>query len=198
MAKYKVGDVVNILDIPLSYEWRLDNHIGKSYSIKEVDSKNKIEDIQTYRTIEANAYFPEDCLELFEEKEVKFTSQQDVMKYLVEGGKITGVDKITDIVYFENGEIRSEEHRVYTVGMDYKAWKPYSKPKPKPWREDIPEQGVLCWVSDYSETRQSVIRLVIQYIENVTFPYRSTDSGFKYAIPVTLEGITKYVYQPSK
>ena len=66
-----------------------------------------------------------------------------------------------------------------------------------PWYENIPEQGVLCWVDDYDETeknwRVSIIKewnpkLHLSFISNLK-------SNWKYATPVTKEEARKLIYE---
>ena len=52
------------------------------------------------------------------------------------------------------------------------------------WYEDIPEEGVICWVWDNNEVRNHVT-LVMGYDDSVEYPFRKGPlSGWKNAIPV--------------
>ena len=56
--------------------------------------------------------------------------------------------------------------------------------KPKEWYEQIPEEGILCWVSDENEdTKQNVDVIKIKD----TFGFHSDTDTWIYAIPVKPE-----------
>lgn len=72
------------------------------------------------------------------------------------------------------------------------------KPEPK-WYDNIPEQGVLCFVSDLKDLLgfQMDLHLVLKvngYGDYVT----ATNSSWKYARPVTLEEIQHLIYKGEK
>jgi|688.fasta_scaffold1929423_1 hypothetical protein len=69
------------------------------------------------------------------------------------------------------------------------------------WFEDIPEQGVLCWVDDYYRDRKDYIHLIKDFLispnpRECKFRYNSI-KGWVYATPLTKEEVEKYIYAQS-
>ena len=61
------------------------------------------------------------------------------------------------------------------------------------WQEEIPEQGVLCWVGDKGGVNMVVATIIITFSELEEFSYKSIDDRWKYATPLTNEEVEKYV-----
>lgn len=54
------------------------------------------------------------------------------------------------------------------------------------WNNNIPEKGVLCWVSDDFVADSSCEAMVILGYEiGYTYKYRTQSTGYKYAVPLT-------------
>lgn len=68
-------------------------------------------------------------------------------------------------------------------------WKEESvSAKPKEWYEDIPEDGVLCWVSDYNEDVRQRARLITAVCKNNYSKFISNNGViWRYATPVKPE-----------
>lgn len=66
-----------------------------------------------------------------------------------------------------------------------------------PWYEDIPPNGVLCWCWDGVGTinLKKNLRIITHYESDTPYTYRGDSCGncWKYATPVTVEEIAKYV-----
>ena len=74
-----------------------------------------------------------------------------------------------------------------------------------PWYEDIPEHGVLCWVYDVDDGGRIPMKtgelsksekrpmVVVQYTKSASYCYGGIGGAYKYAIPITLEEVKKYV-----
>jgi hypothetical protein len=56
------------------------------------------------------------------------------------------------------------------------------KPKEPDWWENIPEHGVLCWVSDIDESTRSII-------DRITVKNKN---GWRYITPLTNEEIERF------
>lgn len=61
----------------------------------------------------------------------------------------------------------------------------------KPWFETIPEQGRLCWVSNYDSTEKNKIAIIVYF--NNGYYITQTDVDWKYATPLTNEEITQFL-----
>jgi len=69
------------------------------------------------------------------------------------------------------------------------------KPKEPDWWENIPEHGVLCWVSDIDETiRNNIIERITSFVNEYSYHgFRSkTGAAWKYATPLTNEEIERF------
>ena len=97
------------------------------------------------------------------------------------------------IDWAEGAEIQCDhvEHTDYSNWMDCGKRTPQwcsevlkfrIKPKEPAWWENIPEHGVLCWVSDIDESTRNVIDRIKD--EN--------KKGWKYATPLTNEEIEAF------
>ena len=64
------------------------------------------------------------------------------------------------------------------------SWTPYTPPKE--WYEEIPEGGVLCWVSDTDSTEKCLVRRVHLYDKSEQYPYTAV-SCWRYATPILPE-----------
>ncbi|MFA5670263.1 MAG: hypothetical protein WC967_13555 [Balneolaceae bacterium] len=67
---------------------------------------------------------------------------------------------------------------------------------PKEWYEQIPEEGVLCWVWDKGDNAFTIVGIVTKYESNNTYPFITTsDCEWKHAKPVTQKDINKLIYK---
>lgn len=67
------------------------------------------------------------------------------------------------------------------------------KPKDPEWWENIPEHGVLCWVSDIDESVEKMLFLIIGVDDDDDiYRFKSIQSAWKYATPLTNEEIERF------
>ena len=67
------------------------------------------------------------------------------------------------------------------------------KPKEPEWWENIPEHGVLCWVSDLYDYPKMYISLVLEYRKDEMKKFWLGERGaFRYATPLTNEEIERF------
>ena len=70
--------------------------------------------------------------------------------------------------------------------------KPKESKEPE-WYENIPEHGVLCWVDDINETARNIIeRITFVVNEHEFYRFRSRETIWKYATPLTNEEIEAF------
>ena len=69
------------------------------------------------------------------------------------------------------------------------------KPEP-PWYKSIPEQGILCWVSDL-ESPNAYLALVKEYEPEKLKPFVTDFCGFECAKPVSYLEMDCYIYEPT-
>jgi len=66
------------------------------------------------------------------------------------------------------------------------------KPKEPEWHENIPEHGVLCWVSDMEKSHESVIDLIIKFVGDSSYKFRGINSAWFFAKPLTNKEIEEF------
>jgi hypothetical protein len=96
-------------------------------------------------------------------------------------------------VYLNDGILmnnRGEEDLFYFNVPE--LWEIYEEPK---WYENIPEGGVLCWVSDTKKDDEECIAAICHHNEKVNNSYTELDVevGWKYATPLTKEEIQVFL-----
>lgn len=135
-------------------------------------------------------------------KEVKtLTTQEDCWKALSEGKQLR--NKYSSNIYgLVGGRLEliirnSNAPHVETISFHSSyGWEIYEEPKE--WYENIPEQGILCWVTtSYGDTRVNPV-LIIKYVPEHEFGFKFRTIGGDHlpiAIPLTLEEIDKYIYK---
>ena len=143
---------------------------------------------------------PTDIYTLTQEQQITgFNTQQEIWEYLINGGEVISavgvrykfVDDVLCKRYPDNiyRPWVSALHRVST-------YKPYIKPK---WYDNIPEQGILCWVWDTLDDIKDVgiIHSIEKDQEGKPTQYLDNHSRCPWdnAIPVTEEEVKKYVYK---
>lgn len=80
------------------------------------------------------------------------------------------------------------KYPVFTDGFEYRI-----KPKEPEWWENIPEHGVLCWVSDLYDYPKMYISLVLEYRKDEMKKFWLGERGaFRYATPLTNEEIESF------
>jgi hypothetical protein len=70
------------------------------------------------------------------------------------------------------------------------------KPKQPEWYEDIPEHGVLCWVSDAEKhpDKRCWIRVIDGYRPDDSYPFRHRRvRSWRYATPLTDDEIRQFL-----
>ena len=67
------------------------------------------------------------------------------------------------------------------------------KPKEPEWWENIPEHGVLCWVSDLYDYPRMYVSLVLEYRKDEMKKFWLGERGaFRYAVPLTNEELERF------
>ena len=136
-----------------------------------------------------------------EKQETKqdFRNQQEIWEYLASGGKVivVGPEKVYKDIYYALSDSKFSyfsketdkfisEACVDEGFIELETWKKYL-PEPK-WYENIPEQGVLCWVWDDEE--EPVIDKIVKY-EKASLSHRFTgkNEDWMFARPVKFSDI---------
>ena len=69
-------------------------------------------------------------------------------------------------------------------------WEVYMRPK---WYENIPDDGVLCWVSELNEAPLKYPVLIDAYKKDLARPFKNTVYHFPYAGPLTKQEIQVFM-----
>lgn len=126
----------------------------------------------------------------------QFTNQSDIFTHLLAGGKLKH-DNIDAIVYLNDGVLVSRKGDVeiptYFGFFNPRLWHSYEEPN---WYDNIPAQGVLCWVSDASPEHRTYLA-VIKDKRKSGFSELDDGLSWKFATPLTKEEVQKLIYEPS-
>lgn len=159
-------------------------------------------------TYEIGSYFSsqkeqEICFIETKEEKSFFSSQQEIWKYLVEeeGRKVVMIGDETRVLGFKDGVM----HNFYVNGFEGvhdatlaipSNWKPYVE---KLWYENIPEQGVLCWIGDEESCvlNKKSADIVTRYLgDSYPYPFLTRQgSGYRYATPLTKEEVENLIWK---
>lgn len=71
-------------------------------------------------------------------------------------------------------------------------WLGYDYHVAKPWYEDIPRSGILCYVKDEHD-RDPRIESVIQYNKDTAYPFETLGSYYVYATPLTESEVVAFI-----
>mgnify|MGYP006268442237 CR=1 FL=1 len=120
----------------------------------------------------------------------EFKSTRDMYEYLLDGGFVTTgfsnhIYALNDKGNLSRFTLTGKYDQELTFGcISGEDWKK-AFPKDPDWFEEIPEQGIICWVSDYpiGAGKEILLDLVLYYADGF-FRTRSADS-WKYARPLT-------------
>lgn len=139
---------------------------------------------------------PFDLVEEF----TQFHTQQEIFKYLADGGYISNLEGESFLVGF-NAEGSLCRYDVHGTQLEEDSWYfddptawTIAVPKVPNWNNNIPEQGVLCWCTE--DGMEPVPRIIVKYFAGTAYPFRTKDgSSHAYAVPATLEELAKYILE---
>lgn len=121
-----------------------------------------------------------------------FKSQAGMWIHLLAGKKIRCVEDMQVYELEEDGNL----HTCYNPNMPG-IWEPYEEPK---WYENIPQQGILCWGNNGTDTSDREVVLIVEYKPDCLFSpeykYRTLTHGWKEATPLTFEEAVNLIYNP--
>lgn len=128
-----------------------------------------------------------------------FKTQQEIWQYVLEGGKVRS--KVSNnIYYFKDGfltkhNLENKDNREHATELHLRKadqWEKYVEP-PK-WYENIPEQGVLCWV-DYNNHPDIKCMVLVKSFDGVKDVRSVDDLYYDTATPVTEEEVKQFIYK---
>ena len=135
-----------------------------------------------------------------------FKSEKEFAYALLEGREFINSDdpnptRHGNTYVFKNGFKTMLKGGGGYLAMDAYDWNRHNKVTeivaPK-WYENIPEQGVLCWVHNSNPKRKVRIDLIVYFDttkQEGTGRFQSAFSDWEYAIPLTKEEVLEYIYQ---
>lgn len=130
----------------------------------------------------------------------KFGSQQEIWEYLFSGGIVKKGNnyfyKIIDgNLYFAESVKEFETGEYDRTTQPFRSYEEWEKYIPKNWWDEIPGKGVLCWVWDHSEANKEMSIITAYDPDEKSFPFESTTSCFKNAVPLTKEEVLQYILE---
>jgi len=116
-----------------------------------------------------------------------FKTQEELHRFLLEGGTIEFIGTDDIILNYQDGHICYQSGRKSSFHFGKpEEWKPYVK---KEWHEQIPEGGVWCYVVNEGE---------IMHIFKYTKDMYMTKTDLKNTMPITkefYEDMGKHIYE---
>lgn len=190
MSKFKVGDKVRLVKTD-----------GTGIAREDLDAI--LSDIQeigylhedNVKLVGWKRSFHKTWLELVEQND--FQSEQEVWQWLVNGNILKHVNG--DLYKFIDGILHCKStyagnFNTFEEISNFKNfaynWFKYVEPQ---WFENIPEQGILCWVWYREEARDLGIVISYDAVKDPVYPFETKSSVYKYATPASLEEIEKYI-----
>ena len=127
----------------------------------------------------------------------EFHNHVELWNHLINGGKIKHINSNSECIGELNNEgifiIRGNNARnAHSWQSTPKEWYPYIEPK---WYENIPEQGVLCWVWHINVDLRIPL-IITAYVPEDKFKFKNIcGSGLANAEPVKPGELDKYILQ---
>jgi hypothetical protein len=120
------------------------------------------------------------------------STDKEKMQHLIDGGRLIyqGVKKHLD----SDGKLIAEYGEPIALFLISEN-EIYHEPK---WYDNIPGEGVLCWVSDTYQSEYKIVCLINKYIKEREFKFCSMFSSWTYATPITIEEANKYILEKQK
>jgi hypothetical protein len=206
-AHLSIGDIVEVI--------QSDNYKGK---LGKVEKLYAIPDsIRVGFADNTRLYFKHDQLRFVrrepppaepEPQVLTFASQQEVWEYLVAGGMVQTnkgvyrmVDKQLSLLSPPNSWVSGANCNFNDYRQVIKYLEEANSPQKVNWYDNIPEQGILCWISDGNKSptykqKGTLPGIVLQYKKDSPMPFRVNGCSRKYAIPLTQEEANNLIYQP--
>lgn len=189
---FNIGDTVELVD---SDATKLLEKLGFTLNgtICKISSNNTC-DIETKDTIYTDV--PASVLKVVSEEE-GFKSQQELWEYLsVEGNRVISKETGWQYLFIQGRLCRLVDgmsaKEVDVLFTNVHHFIKYQVPVQANWYDNIPEQGVLCWVSDLSPDKKELLcRMKSATISR-------GGCSWKYVTPVTQEEVDKCIYHPTK
>ena len=121
-----------------------------------------------------------------------FKTQAEMWTHLLQGGKVkSAIDG--QVCELKDGNL--DTYRDVTAAF---TWEKYGESK---WYENIPEQGILCWVSNAYPDERDEIAVVRKYTHsnafNPVYTYSNANGAWKWAEPLTGQDAVSRIYKPA-
>lgn len=205
---FKVGDKVRILrasdkDRQCSYfVSALDKARGLVGKVIEIDDERDYCKIELSEEISFSTRwnFPKTMLKLINDEksmktklvkqDIKISNDVEAIKLLLEGYVIQW-DEDKEILRLVNGSFKWTDGAYMELSdVGWEGYTVYEEEKVE-WYEDIPEKGVLCWVSDVAAENKGSVNIVNRYERKLFITI--SDVCWLYATPLTPEEIKEYL-----
>ena len=136
------------------------------------------------------------------EEFTSFRTQQELYGYLAGGGYVTFKEDLflgfhegtmTRLTIF--GEVLFKDFSwSFNSPKDWSIAFPQTKLEPK-WYDNIPEQGILCWVKDEEEDEAKLTTIIEYHRHESKYNFKSPEDYWEHATPVTLDEIANFIYE---
>ena len=115
-------------------------------------------------------------------------NQREIYEALLAGETLISSNGVKAKFNKEGELVSREPHNYLLEAFDNSGdWQIYKEPK---WYENIPDGGVLCWVTDACMRHPEII---YKYVTGSLGPYKSTETGWSNAEPLTKQEIQVFM-----
>jgi len=135
-----------------------------------------------------------------EEVPQTYTNIKEVMEALL-AGKVLLSSNGNAIYKLKDNKVLNKSATLGNAWTNSNLFPQYLVPSteyipPKEWYEQIPEEGVLCWVDDRKDSVLTSTAVIVAYLEITSYPFVSkSGSQWIYAKPLTQEEANKLIYK---
>lgn len=122
-------------------------------------------------------------------KTIVCKTEEELAKALIEHRELAFRD--SRLLIDRDGRFMVIDHLNVCFKADFKYWITKELTINTKWYDNIPKEKVLCWCSNTNSKpdRTSVPDLIDAYDKNAEFPFIGHADSWRYAIPVTKDGV---------
>jgi hypothetical protein len=117
-------------------------------------------------------------------------SYGNVIKYLIEGKTLVSRDGLFVRLDFDGNQVDLKGNPVTFSFLNPEIWSEYKEPQ---WYDNIPNEGVLCWLSSDVTDKKLIAGVVIRYENHGKPLFHTNFSSYYHATPVKPEECYKEI-----
>lgn len=194
MSKFNVGDKVQVVKKISIQGWveQMDSFVGTTFTIAKIEALDH--GIMWYLDTNDQWWFPEDSLELVQDSKILvptylvIKSKADCYQALLDGYTLVNETMWAKLV---DGDLVTDIDADYTF-CNPTEWSVFEEIDNK-WFYNIPESGIICWVSDYDTSDKLNVEIITKYDDDSVYSFKGKNESWKYADPLTPDELTTFL-----